>query len=68
MRLDEANRAFQQRTQTRQLNRRRRSTKKQGVVPVDDDAFQRDFVELGAGVTEVLLVFALRRRRVKKQE
>jgi hypothetical protein len=68
MRLDEANRAFQQRTQTRQLNRRRRSTKKQGVIPVDDDAFQRDFVELGVGVPEVLLVFALRRRRVKKQE
>jgi hypothetical protein len=59
VRLNETDRTLQQRTKTRRLHRGRSASKKQGVVPVDDDPIQRDFIELGVGVTKVLLISTL---------
>jgi hypothetical protein len=59
VRLDETDRTLQQRTKARRLHRGRGASKKQGVVPVDNDPIQRDFIELGVGVAKVLLIGTL---------
>jgi hypothetical protein len=66
VRLNETDRTLQQWTKAGRLHRGRCATKKQGVVPVDDDAIQRDFIELGVGVTEVLLISTLESEKMIK--
>jgi hypothetical protein len=66
VRLNETDRTLQQRTKAGRLHRGRSASKEEGVVPVDDDAIQRDFIELGVGVTEVLLISTLETEKMIK--